>query len=159
MPGLTFQSEKLTHLADEIRPLIELHWCENADNRDKVPLEPDWDGYRRLEDRGALEFLAVRSKGKLVGYYSSFVLCHPHYRTTLFSFVDMYYLLPEYRNAANGIRIFDEYEKEMRVRMLAEGRKKMVLIGRARLKHNAGPLLERLGWKPVEMAYSKLIEA
>lgn len=154
-----FQSERWFQISDEIKPLLKLHWGEVANHRASVPLDPDWEMYDRLDRTAVLMITTARDDGKLVGYYLSHVTPHPHYKSTLYAFVDVYFLLPEYRNGNTGIRLFMAMEEAMRARMKTAGRTKMVLIGRGRLAHNPQAILERLGWKAVETAYTKLLEA
>jgi hypothetical protein len=119
-----------------------------ANFREDVPLDPNWEYYDELSKKGIRHLLTARDNGRLAGYYLSTVLYHPHYKTTLFSFVDVYFLLPEYRNAANGLRLFDEYEKAMKSLNVK------VMVGRERLGHS--PFLPRLGWTAAETALVKL---
>ena len=139
--------------------MLALHWAEVANHRESVPLDPDWDGYARLDRDGVLMITTVRADGRLVGYYTSFVTPHPHYKSTLYGFVDVYFLLPQFRKGPAGISLFLEMECSMRARMKAEGRKSMVLLGRGRLAHDPRKLLVRLGWTAAETAYTKLLEA
>lgn len=159
MSEINFSVERGSSVCDEIKPLLAIHHAENGNFQEDVPLAPNWDAYKRLDDLDALEVLCVRNgDNKLVGYYVSNVLCHPHYQNTLYSFIDVYFLLPEYRNATNGIRMFEAYEASMRARMVKEGKDKIVLIGRWRLNRGKPRLMEAMGWMPVEMCYTKLLK-
>ena len=86
------------------------------------------------------------------------MLPHPHYKSTIYSFNDIYYLLPDHRTAANGIRLFQSYEDAMRARMKRDGLERDGADwARARLQHNPAPILLRLGWEPAEMCYTKVL--
>jgi GNAT superfamily N-acetyltransferase len=152
---LTFNVEPITQ---EMFPLIQLHWEENGQYRDRVQLEPDILAYERLESCNALCLVTARSEGWLVGYYLSNVLRHPHYRETLFSFNDAYYLLPEFRKANNGIQLLRAYEDAMRGWAKAAGFDKIVLVGRARLNMETAGLFDRLEWVRSELCFTKLLE-
>ena len=159
MSEVTFCSEPFGRILEEIKPLLSLHWSENANHQDKVPLDPNWAAYEHLESIGVMEAIAARDEdNRLVGYYISSVLPHPHYRSTLYSFNDVYFLLPEYRTAANGIKLFVCYEESMLARMKRDGYDKIVLIGRARFPHDPGKILKRLGWELAETVWTKLLE-
>jgi hypothetical protein len=154
---LFFRIEPWSSVQPEIATLMVDHWKENANFREDVPLDPDWELYRTLEQRGILEVLTARSGRILVGYYVSQVLPHPHYRSTLYGFVDIYFLARPHRTAANGIQLFEEYEAAMKDAAKRRGFDKIVLIGRGRIGNNGGAVLERLGWKAVETCFTKLM--
>ena len=157
MSELTFQAEAWSAIAEEIKPLLALHWSEVGNFRDAVPLDPDWQSYLDLEARGTLHVTTARDGGRLVGYYVAYVMPHPHYKSTLFGFVDVFFMLPEYRRAANGIGLFQAMEAAMRDRMKSLGHSKMVLVSRGRMENDPTPMFRRLGWDVVETAYVKLL--
>lgn len=148
---LTFQSERWRDLADELRPLLFSQWEELALDRDTIPLDPDWDRYRDLDEKGALDFTTVRDAGRLVGWYVNVVAPHPHYKSTLFGFLDLYYVLPEYRKARVGLGLFAAMEKAMRNR----GIKEVISITKSHL--NVAPLFDRLGWRETGITYTKVL--
>jgi hypothetical protein len=77
---------------DDAAILLEQHWEEIALNKGAIKLNPDWDTYFDLEDKGNLKIFTAREDGKLVGYFV--VLCrhHLHYKDHLFAFNDVLYL-------------------------------------------------------------------
>jgi GNAT superfamily N-acetyltransferase len=149
---LTFQVEPWPAIKEEIKPLLVKHWEEIALDRDAIPLDPDYEVYDKLHEMGVLVACTVRDGRKLVGYYANLLKGHPHYKSTLFAFLDVYFLLKEYRNAQNGLRLFTFMEKEMRARGVRK------ICSMTKLDHDASALFLRLGWKPVETIFTKLLE-
>ena len=157
---VTFRLEPWSYVNREIEGLMWRHWGENGQYREQVHLDINWDYYRVLDGTGYLKALCARNEtGELVGYYISNAHPSPHYKTTLFGHVDSYYLVPEYRAGANGLRMMMAYEKAMRDEMKRQARKSMVLIGRGRIDTNGPRVMEACGWTPAEICYTKLLEA
>ena len=148
---LTFQQEHWPDFVEEIKPLLSLQWGEIALDHDEIPLDPDWERYADADAKGQLKTTTVRDGKKLVGWYASIVTPHPHYKSTLFAFLDLYYILPKYRTAINGMRLFVEMEKSMR----ALGVKEMISI--TKMHHNVAPLFERLGWRETGITFTKVL--
>lgn len=167
---LTYQVENFDDVSAELALLFPDHWAENANFRNKVPLDPNWALYSIMQGKGLLNVFTGRYQGALVAYYVSNIVQHPHYQTLLCSFVDLFYIVPEYRQGMNGLKLFMAYEVAMRDLMTAAGKDKMLLVGRSRLpqmmeKHQkllewfgVGRLLKYLGWTPVEICWVKLLE-
>ncbi len=150
---MTFQEEPYRLAQAEMLPLLVDHWHEVADHKAEIPWAPDWSSYAKLEELGILSVFTAREGAELAGYYVNSVMPHPHYRGSLFAFIDVYYLAPNFRKGMTAMRFLMAMEERMRDRGVR------VMIGRARLKMGTGPLFERLGWSPVETCYTKLLEA
>lgn len=147
----TFTRERWVDVEQDIQNIQSLHWEEIAVNKSHIPLDPDWELYRTLDAKGFLCPIIVRVDGRVVGYYISVVKSHPHYRSTLFGFLDSFFILPEYRKGTLGLKLFVEMEKVMRefgVQCLHSGMK---------IHHDVGPVFERLGWTPIEVMWTKWI--
>lgn len=149
--SLTYQSERWPAVEAEIRALVPLQWAEIALDQDEIPLDPDWERYQKADEAGQLHFTTVRDAGRLVGWYINLLTTHPHYKTTLFAFLDIYYILPEYRLPQVGLRLFTEMEEAMR----AHGVVEMVSITKFHL--NVSPLFDRLHWRKTGIAYTKIL--
>ena len=146
---LRFKSEAWAAVEPEIREIVPEHWQGLAVFKDQIPLEPNWDFYRTAE---GLHIVTARTpSGSLAGYYISLIFPHPHYKSTLFNFLDSYYIKPEYRNARTGMLFFNAVEAEMRARHV----RCMIATTKAHL--DVGPVFERLGWMLVGKTYSKLL--
>ncbi|MGH2517811.1 MAG: hypothetical protein ACRDHP_19365, partial [Ktedonobacterales bacterium] len=61
-------TEELTPvLANEMTPLLRSHYDEIAFYKD-IPLDPDWDGYLRIQATGSLRVFTARAGDALIGY-------------------------------------------------------------------------------------------
>jgi L-amino acid N-acyltransferase YncA len=150
---LIFQTERWTDVEHEIRGLTSEHWEMLALNKDTVPLDPDWDIYRASDSTGRLHVLTARAENQvLAGYYVSFIMPHPHYKSTRFGMVDSYYMRPEFRTPTAGLEFFLALEEEMRKCDVK------CLITTTKLHHDISLLLERLGWQPAGKTLTKVLE-
>ncbi|RZI60692.1 MAG: GNAT family N-acetyltransferase [Pseudomonas sp.] len=144
--------ERWRDLKAEMLPLLTRHWREIALNHADVPLDIDHDQYDALDESGALHILTVRQEGKLIGYHVAIVSGHLHYKSTLHGITDVYWIAPERRHGVTGMRMFQAVERELK----AIGVRK--LFTATKLHLDQGPLFERLGYKPVERLYAKILK-
>ena len=151
---MTFATEPWNAIKREILPLWREHWLEvsDPDDRERMPLDPDWDKYQALADLGMLHITTVRDRGQLVGYAFVVIERGLHYRTVLFGHFDLYWIDPTARGQLwLGVRLFHEVERVMRER----GVKKMT--NRRKLWLDTGPIFRRCGWRDDEIGSSKWI--
>lgn len=152
MHELTFRTEKYSDIASELMPLIAKHW-EEMPFDESVPLDPDLTLYAKMDNSDKLQVTTGRTEdGRLVGYFVVFVSRHPHY-DFLMAAMDIYFIEPEFRRAANGIRLFEEMEDALRMKGVR------YVVATSRMDRNSGgPLFERMGWKGVRMVWEKRLE-
>lgn len=146
---IEIRSERYADCRDELIPLVGLHWQEMPFD-EALGLSPDELTYRALDEAGKLLLLTVRDRNRLVGYFVAFVARHPHYEL-LTAAMDIYYLLPEYRSALNGIRLFHSLEVEAKARGVG------FLLATARLDRSpaASMIFNRLGWTEARTVFQK----
>ena len=145
---ITAQVESLTARLEEMKPLFPLHWEELALNRDKVPLDPQYDIYLARDARGEVLFVTLREFGELVGYFVGFVAPGLHYRTCLTLTMDIFYVRPDKRGRC-GVKLFRAVEQEAKRRGVQR-----MFVG-SKCHKDASWLFERLGYSEVERYYSK----
>lgn len=150
-PGTVYQVERWRNLRPEMTPLLMRHWREIALNHAEVPLDIDHERYAALDESGGLHIVTARRQGLLIGYHVAIVSPHLHYRSTLHGITDVYWIAPECRHGVTGMRLFQAVERELK----KVGVRK--LFTATKLHLDQGPLFERLGYKPVERLYAKLI--
>lgn len=150
-PTTVYQVERWRDIKGEMLPLLKRHWREVALNHESVPLDIDHEQYDALDESGALHILTVRRGGLLIGYHVAIVTGHLHYKSTLHGITDVYWIAPECRHGVTAMRMFQAVEHELG----ALGVRK--LFTATKLHMDQGPLFERLGYKPVERLYAKLI--
>jgi hypothetical protein len=154
---VSFRRESLTDaLWSEMQPLLAAHWREIAHFQD-IPLEPDREFYRAAERADALRvFTAYTTTGfaavdHLVGYAAYFVKHNPHYASSLQAVQDVVYLDPSVRGGT-GYRFIAWCDDQLR----AEG--VQVVIHHVKAAHNWGKVLERQGYKAVDVLYAKRLD-
>jgi hypothetical protein len=151
MINLTFQEESWRKVAKEIwTPMLD-HWHEVALNQDKIKLAMDYEAYARKEEEGKLATVTARDGSKLAGYATAFIDNHMHYRHTLHGWYDGYYILPEYRNGFNGLKLLGLLE------VVCKERKVQKLVAGTKVEHDASTLFERMKWKQAEKLFTKYI--
>jgi len=148
---ITFQIECWADCQPEIASLCVRHWEEIAHNKDLIKLDPDWERYRILADNHVLSVATARVDGILIGYQIYMVMAHLHYKQSLTAMSDVLYLAPEYRQGTAGIRLMKCAEEELN--RLGVQR----IIQNVKLTADWGVILERMGYKPFERIYTKLL--
>jgi hypothetical protein len=149
--SITFQQEPFEQAYGDAAPALETHYDEIAEDKNVIGrIDPDLTVYRSLEKAGKLRILTARDGEKLVGYYVAFLTRNLHYNI-LCATEDMYYLAPEYRQGTLGIKLFIEAEK-----MIREA-KAVITVAKTKVSHNHGIIFERLGYRPFEHVYMKVL--
>lgn len=149
--GLVITRETVESVRPEIGPLLAAHWHEIGQDKVNMRLDPDWDGYRAIEDAGQLAVFSARNGAGLVGYAVFFLRRHLHYRTVMVAINDLLYLQPAAREGLAGVRFIAGLEAEM----TALGAKK-VFFG-VKAWHDFSPLLTRHGYTSMETVWGKWV--
>lgn len=148
---ITYQREEWKSCLSEMERLWPLHWQEVAADKDVIPLEPNYQMYDMIDQTGQLHVVTARCDGNLIGYHVSIVRPHLHYKSSLSSFTDMYFVHPDHRKGMVGVKLFKEAEKSLKQR----GVQKM--FTGTKLSLDMGRIFERLGWRETERLYTKVI--
>lgn len=156
---ITFQSEQLATCWEEINQLLYDHYDEVALDHEAIPLDPDWAAYQNLENLGKLHITTCRRDGKVIGYYVVRVDTSPHYKSSLHGFVDVYFILAEYRQGKVGWTLFAEAEKALKVRGVVKlmSGTKLHTSNRTGKSLDISRLFAFLGWRETERLYTKLL--
>jgi GNAT superfamily N-acetyltransferase len=150
---LEFRNEKFDDaLIEELKPLTVRHYEEVALHKGDVPLDPDWNKYKRLVELGFVMFVGARNNGKLVGY-SLFIMADMiHYRTTRLADNDVLYLSPEYRQGMAGVKMIKFCEAELK----QQGIKK--ILWHVKQARDFRKILYRMGYVDEDMILSKILK-
>lgn len=148
---VTYQQEFLLSVEDEIKPLLEEHWNEIATNKHIIKLNPDWEIYHQLEQKGTLSIFTAREDGKLIGYFVTTTMANIHYKDHLFATNDIIFIKEEYRKGFTGIRLIKFAEKSLKQDGVS------VLIINTKIHKPFDKLLLWLNYKHIENVYSKLL--
>jgi GNAT superfamily N-acetyltransferase len=146
---ITCHVESLTEHLPELMYLLPLHYEELALNKDKVPLDPQYEVYRERDAAGAVLFVTLRDAGELVGYFIGFIAPGLHYQTCLTCTMDIFYLRKDKRTGSGGVRLFRFVEAELKRRGVQRW-----FMG-SKVHADASALFKRIGAAPVETYYSK----
>ena len=149
-----FKWEKFRAISRELLPLWQRHWEEIAQDRDSVPLDPDFDNYYRLDLEGILHILTVRVDGELAGYTFSLIGPHLHYHSTKTAQTEMFWLAPEHRSGWTGVRLLRLTRRGLRDR----GVKLHLINFKIGFESGrVGKLLSRLGYRPTDIVVRQVI--
>lgn len=144
---ITWAVEPFPPFLEEAKPLFPAHWEELALDKDKVPLDPQYEIYLERDRRGEVLLIVGRSAGELVGYFVGFVAPGLHYRTCLTLTLDIFWVRPAHRGR-QGIALFRAVEQEARRRGIMR-----MFVG-SKCHKDADWLFEKLGYTEVEHHYS-----
>jgi GNAT superfamily N-acetyltransferase len=147
---MQYAVEPLTlSLRQELKPLLAAHWREIAHFQD-IPLNVDWETYHRASRDGLLRVFTARTEEGLAGYAVFFIRSNPHYQDSLQATQDVMFMSPEHRGRGGALISFAEaYLKVEGVQAVYQHVKD---------KFNFGPLLERLGYIPIERVWVKRLD-
>ena len=148
---LTAQVEPFVPFLAEVRDLLPLHYEELALNKDKVPLDPQFEEYLRRDLAGQVLSVTLREDGKLVGYFVGFIAPGLHYKTCLTLTMDIFWTHHTIRGGFGGVKLFRAVEKEAKRRGVQR-----VFYG-SKLHKDASRLFEFLNMDAVELYYTKWI--
>ena len=148
---VSFQLEYAPDLFDEAKPLLEAHWREIAHFK-HIPLEPDWDQYRKLAEMNLLRVFTARDKvtNEMIGYAVYFVRSNIHYKSSIQAVQDIIYINPYRRGFGREfISWCDEQLKSEGVQAVYHHVKK---------QHNFGPMLEQQGYELIDLIYGRRLD-
>lgn len=133
----------------ELLPLLKADHAENG-VRD-VPLDINVAKYLDYDLLGVLQIITARDDGILVGYVMAFVHPHIDHGPLGWAIISWYWIYPEYRKQGVGGFLFEcmlKFLREAKVRVVEASEK---------IAHKHG-LFERLGFKPTDTIYRKVMK-
>jgi GNAT superfamily N-acetyltransferase len=149
---IEFGVEKYHQVSEDIKDLIKLHYEEIAVNKDVIPLDPDWDRYKQLDDKGLILTVTARDDGKLIGYAIFFVTTHLHYKSTYYANNDLLYLHPDYRKGLIGVRLITLSEKYLKEKGVTK------IMWHIKFNKDFSRLLHHLGYVDEDIIVGKIIK-
>lgn len=148
---LTAAPESFIENVGELKTLIHAHWKKLALDKDKVPLDPQWEVYFAREQAGELSFVVLRDAGRMVGYWITFIAPGLHYRTCLTATMDIWNVLPDYERAGPILTLSRAVLRELERRGVNRS-----FVGE-KLHKPCGKLYRAMGYEAIETMYSKWI--
>ena len=131
--------------------LLNAHWQEVANYKDKVPLAPRWESYETFERDGNLLLLTVRENEELIGYGLFIKRLHLNYESLLVGENNLIFLREDKRQSRLGSRLIDLSEAALKV----AGVNKITF--HVKPEHDFGPVLKRKGYTLEEHIWGKLL--
>lgn len=157
MNNITFQVEKLSNIKEEVFPLLVKHWEEIALNKETVPLDPDWEMYRLLEDGDVMNITTARKNGHIIGYFAYIITGNLHYKSLRVAEGDIFYVDKEYRKGSFARKLLQESERNLK----AVGVNKIINKVKKHFKNprgiGVGLLFEHTGYIEIENLYAKMV--
>ena len=153
---MKYQSEPFNvELVKQVWPLLQQHYEEIAIFKD-IPLDPNWDWYERVYEMGILKVFTVRTDaGQLVGYAAFLVQPNKHYRTSLQSACDVFFIDKQHRSMMLVAKRFIEFCDEELRKLGVE-----VVHHRYKLHQPAlGNLLEKVGYVETEVDMTRRLKS
>ena len=148
---MIIQPEPYKQFIEDAKLLYPAHWEEMALNKDKVPLDVNYDTYDLLDDTNRILVVTIRDKKRLVGYYMGFTHYHLHYKTCLELVMDIFWTHPDIRGGSAAIKMFREVEQEAKRRGVHR------IHHGSKMHKDCSVLFKRLGMAHTESYYSKWI--
>lgn len=148
---ITASVESFTERREELVALFPAHWEKLALDKDRVPLDPNYEVYAQRERQGELMFIALRDAGRMVGYWTAFIAPGLHYGSTLTAQMDMWNVLPGHENGVAAMILMRAVEREYRRRGVKRS------FAGEKDHRPCGRLYRAFGYVPVETTYAKWI--
>ena len=147
------QREIFSNAFPEWIVLVRNAWQELCEFQDEYPMDLDLEAYIHLQEAGRLYMATIRENGILVGYFLALLGGTLHYRNCLTAQMDMIYVDPRFRGGSAALRLLRFVLSDLRamgVQRVNAGTK---------TKKDIGRLFLAFGFQPVEITYSRLLEA
>lgn len=145
--SVVYQEETFAACQTEIEALATGQWEEMAKEFEGIPLDPQWDLYRRVENAGSGVLVTAREEGKLVGYVGAAIMQFASSKDVKTANGLPYFVVPCW---ARGVILRDMMKHLFKV-LKARG------VRLATLKTHpwasAAPILEHLKMRPIETLY------
>lgn len=148
---MQYQEERTSEVWDEAWPLLIEHFEEISANQD-IALNPDIEKYNNLDDLGMLRCYTARDNGQLVGYALFLVHQNMHYAQSKQAQQDVIFLQKDARKGLTGYKLIRFAEDMLR------GENVQIVYHHVKAMHNFGKILERQGYKLVDLIYSKRLD-
>lgn len=148
---IRYQQESVVTVMREIDTLAKLEWDEVQHDTHIKSLDPDWDIFLLLEEKGYLMIFTVRSEDKLVGYFFATINPNLHSKGNYIVSNDAIFLHPSYRKGMVGVKLFKFAEK-----CLAESGYDYLYVSTTE-RNKIDSLMDRMGYRKVETRFVKKI--
>jgi len=149
-----FGIERIADIEDEIRPLHEAHYNETETTYLDTPFDASYDRYKASEEIAQFVLFTVRMDSTLVGYLQYYVFNDMHTRVKQ-AREDALFITEEYRGKRLAPGLLSYAEDALRQLGCSYiGMTSKAPVGAP----DVGPFLEKRGYRPVAVFYTKKLE-
>ncbi len=149
-----FGLERIADIEEELRPLHESHYNETETLYLDTPFDASYDRYKASEEIGQFVLFTIRVDSTLVGYVQYYVFNDMHTRVKQ-AREDALFIAKEYRGKKFAPRLLSYAEDALRQLGCSYiGMSSKAPVGGP----DVGPFLEKNGYKPIAIFYSKKLE-
>lgn len=151
--GFVFAVERYADCLEELKPLHAAHWQETEKYRHGLALNPDYDGFLRMEMAGSLLLFTIRRDGELVGQTTMKTYTSMHSQTKVAN-EDSLFLREDCRGNPFVMLSFIRYVIEA-----LESVGVVEIRVSSKLVNKADKLMVRAGFKPFAVQLVKMVGA
>ena len=145
--------ESIQSVIDEGLELINQHWDEVAFCKDKVPVDPNWEGFKEIERKESLFVMTARDEGRLIGYAVFVLHSLMHYKTCWAASNDAIFVDKDYRSKSSvGLRLIKTCEKELKNRGIHR------IFWHVKPTNDWTPVLKRMGYTVEDVIMGKYVK-
>ena len=148
-PELTVQAELLFDIADELPPLF-VRYGKEFPRVEGVVFDPNWPMMFRMAAAGGLRFVTARAGDSLIGFASTIIGPHLAYKSVNYGITNAIFLDKPYRFGWFPVKFL-----KANLDCLREWGVKETFIARDVANARLGKVFERLGYKAVEVGYTR----
>ena len=111
---ITYARETFDQAVDDVKALLPIHWREMALLQEEIPLDPEWESYRKAFAMDLCRIYTVRDDAALAGYVIFLVTGRNWHYNHRWAKDDTIWLHPDHRNMGVGNGLFDFFEADLR---------------------------------------------
>jgi GNAT superfamily N-acetyltransferase len=148
---MEYRQEFLSSVVEDIQPLLQSDWDEIEHQKDRRPLDPDWDAYADFESQGLFKIFTARHEGALVGYVSCFLHPDLHSKGLTSASFEILFVDKAHRNGVVGPKLIKFAENCVK----QDGADFCFISTTGR--NSATKLMQRLGYSVIETKLEKAL--
>jgi len=149
--NVVYAVESFDQVSEDIKTLMLENWKEIGTYKD-IPLDPDFEYYKKLSEFGLMFIYTVRDAGRLVGYAIFTVSPNVLYKKHKWALNGPIWIHPDHRGKGVGRSLVSFWESELK-----QAGADVIRITVEVVHPTMAYLLNECGYDPVEASYAKRI--
>lgn len=142
--------EAISNVVEEIASLSIRNYHETGID-DNIEYNPDWSNYLRYELTDSARIVTARYNGVLVGYAAFLIGPFKHNMDVLYADLDAIWISPAFRSGFLAMKMIKRGEQALKDKV-------QFIMATSTVKKPIDKLLERAGYRAVEVLYYKPLE-